>query len=154
MGWGRVRQQVREKQGNCCSICGNFLPKNFEVHHRVNRCHGGAYTLSNAEARCPQCEDYMHANYPYGNYDGNLKRGGEFYASKGKKTKRGQSLASQKRQRRKQERLGRVLHQDQRGDDLHEMARSEELAIIQERNGLSLLERVERIERLLFPHTS
>jgi 5-methylcytosine-specific restriction endonuclease McrA len=68
MSWGAVRQQVYDKQGGCCSVCGLFLDKHFVIHHKKNRCRGGNETLENAEARHAECEKLMHRLYEDGNY--------------------------------------------------------------------------------------
>lgn len=67
MGWGEIREQVRERQQGKCAVCGEALPRQFVCHHILNKHLGGGYSLSNAEGRHLECENYMHRTYKNGN---------------------------------------------------------------------------------------
>lgn len=72
MGYGSAKIQAYENQNGQCTICGEFLKNNWVIHHIKNRCQGLDNSASNLECRCLNCERYMHANYPYGNYEGRV----------------------------------------------------------------------------------
>lgn len=71
--WAESKAIAFENQAGICLICENPLKlTNCTGHHLVNRCQGGKDTADNCECRHTQCERFMHANYPFGNYKGNL----------------------------------------------------------------------------------
>lgn len=69
MGWSEsVRREIYRRQKGLCAVCGKRLPfNNCVIHHVINRCKNGKSTANNGEARHPACENYMHANFKYGN---------------------------------------------------------------------------------------
>jgi len=78
LGWGNVRRRKWNDCKGICEWCGQPI-RNIAsscLHHRINRSQGGRSDYDNAELRHRSCEYYAHANYKFGNREGNLKRGG------------------------------------------------------------------------------
>jgi 5-methylcytosine-specific restriction endonuclease McrA len=48
-----VRQQVLERDGRSCTICGSSV--NLEAHHRLAARDGGRTTLENLVTLCVDC---------------------------------------------------------------------------------------------------
>jgi 5-methylcytosine-specific restriction endonuclease McrA len=76
MAWGAIRQQAWKLQDGLCAVCSTPVSATSNVvHHRINRCQSGKETIDNAEVRHVACERAMHRDYPFGNFEGNLKGG-------------------------------------------------------------------------------
>lgn len=50
---------VRERDGNCCRVCGSRV--RVQVHHIVYRSRGGSHDTSNLVCLCGSCHDSVHA---------------------------------------------------------------------------------------------
>jgi hypothetical protein len=76
MGWNGAKAQALVNQHGICPICNLPVHLNGSTgHHKINRCQGGPSTVGNCEVRHCRCERYMHANYPFGNFEGDLTMG-------------------------------------------------------------------------------
>jgi hypothetical protein len=73
LSWTEAKATAFLNQGGICPICEQPLKiTNCTGHHKINRAQRGPDTAENCEVRHGQCERYMHLNYPYGNFEGNL----------------------------------------------------------------------------------
>ncbi|MBU4216209.1 MAG: HNH endonuclease [Actinobacteria bacterium] len=53
--WNERRRAVLVRDGYKCAICGWGLKKHGDVHHIVQRAHGGHHHWSNLVSLCPRC---------------------------------------------------------------------------------------------------
>ena len=55
------KREIRERQGNCCAMCGGSPKKReLEVHHKLPTSQGGSDDIANSVALCSQ--DHIIAN--------------------------------------------------------------------------------------------
>lgn len=73
MSWPKEVIDQKHKETNFrCEECGEKLSltefdKRPILHHIINRCQDGLNIIENARLRCPDCEEYYHKHFPYGN---------------------------------------------------------------------------------------
>ena len=53
--WSAIRQQVLERDGHTCQLCGFVATSNLHIHHILKRRDGGTDHLDNLLTLCPSC---------------------------------------------------------------------------------------------------
>lgn len=53
--WNAIRQQVLERDGHTCQMCGFVASSNLHIHHIMKRSDGGTDHLDNLLTLCPTC---------------------------------------------------------------------------------------------------
>lgn len=53
--WSAIRQQVLERDGHTCQLCGFVASSNLHIHHIMKRSEGGTDHLDNLLTLCPSC---------------------------------------------------------------------------------------------------
>lgn len=55
MSWARLRQSVKERDGDYCRVCGMKVGKHWDLGHLQDRIVGGEDTLDNLAVMCQSC---------------------------------------------------------------------------------------------------
>jgi len=53
--WSAIRQQVLQRDGYTCQLCGFLATSNLHIHHILKRTDGGTDHLDNLLTLCPSC---------------------------------------------------------------------------------------------------
>jgi hypothetical protein len=57
---GATREEIRQRDGNCCARCGS--PGPLHVHHRIRRSQGGKDDPATLITLCEPCHRWVHGN--------------------------------------------------------------------------------------------
>ena len=60
----RLYEEVRDREGECCALCGLYVPEGQVPHHEVPKSQGGTDTLDGMLLLCYDCHQSRH-------FDGN-----------------------------------------------------------------------------------
>jgi len=55
-----LKEHLASARGGTCERCGHDNYAILQVHHKVERCHGGSDTLKNLKLLCPNCHMTHH----------------------------------------------------------------------------------------------
>ena len=58
--WPAIREQIKKRDGNRCTICGS--PSKLEVHHILHLSKGGRTVSSNLTTLCKTCHGRKHGH--------------------------------------------------------------------------------------------
>lgn len=59
-----LHEEVYQRDGGCCAICGAPVPEGVKAHHEPPKSHGGQDIKENLIMLCPECHAQRHFNAP------------------------------------------------------------------------------------------
>lgn len=59
-----LHEEVYQRDGGCCAICGAPVPEGVKAHHEPPKSHGGQDIKENLITLCHECHAQRHFNAP------------------------------------------------------------------------------------------